>query len=270
MKTIFFSICIVVCWGCYPVRMLAQEVGNVDQNAAAIARQTANPIADIKTIPFQFNFNFGMGNHKRMQTVVNFMPVIPFPVSKNINAINRLIIPIINMPEFSDESGSTFGLGDINYSMLFTPADVGKLIWGIGPAVNIPTRTNNELGSSEFGIGPSFVVLVMPGNWALGLTANNVWSYENGYLNALFSQVFITYTFPGAWFVNFAPTITANWNAEKGEQWTVPLSFNIGKLKLFGGQPIKFLAGGSYFLEKPSYGPDWQLNFQVVFIFAKK
>ena len=110
----------------------------------------------------------------------------------------------------------------------------------------------------------------MPGNWAFGLTANNVTSYENGNLNALFSQVFIVYTFPSAWFVQMQPTITANWNAPEGQKWTVPLGANVGKLVMFGKQPVKFIGGGAYYIERPDNGPDWQLFFQVVFLFPKK
>jgi hypothetical protein len=211
-----------------------------------------------------------MGEYNRTQTVINIMPVIPFRLNDKINVINRLIVPIINMPDVTSESGSTFGIGSLNYSMFFTPVKTGKLIWGVGPALNIPIRTSDELGSPEFGIGPTFIILTMPGNMALGLTANNVWSYENGNLNSLFAQIFVVYTFESAWFVNFQPTITTNWNAPEGEQWTVPLSFNVGKLKIFGKQPIKIFGGASYFVKKPTYGPDWQLNLQVVFIFAKK
>jgi hypothetical protein len=247
---------------------IAQE-GSTNSEANELAKATANPIANITSFPIQLNFNFGLGEYDRTQTLVNLMPVIPFKLSKSFNVINRIILPIINQPDVSQESGNTFGLGDINYSMFLTPTDAGKVIWGIGPAFNIPTRTSNLLGSPEFGIGPGFVVLTMPGNWAFGLTANNVWSYENGNLNSLFSQIFIVYTFPSAWFVNFQPTITSNWNAPEGEEWQIPLSFNVGKMHIFGKQPVKLIAGGSYFVKKPSNGPDWQINLQAVFIFPK-
>lgn len=253
----------------YQLTGFSQEEDSEGNKAAELAKATANPLANMISVPIQLNLNFGMGTFDRTQTLINLMPVLPLQVGENVNLINRIILPIMIQPDLTQSLGNTFGIGDINYSMFFTPAKPGSLIWGFGPAFNIPTRTSNVLGSPEFGIGPTLVLLTMPGNWALGLTANNVWSYESDTLNALFSQVFVTYTFPSAWFINFSPTITANWNAADGEQWTVPLSFNTGVLKVFGKQPIKFTLGGSYFVQRPTNGPDWQVNFQMVFLFKK-
>ena len=249
---------------------LQAQDASADSDAAALAKETANPLANMISLPVQFNFNFGLGEYNRTQTLINLMPVIPYPLGKKLNVINRIILPVLIQPDVAEESGSTFGLGDINYSMFFTPQKAGKLIWGIGPALNIPTRTNNLLGSPEFGIGPSIIALTMPGNWAIGLTANNVWSYSNSNLSALFSQVFVVYTFPSAFFVQMMPTITANWNAPEGQQWSIPLGANMGKVVMFGKQPVKFIGGGSYYVVSPDNGPTWQLFFQTVFLFPKK
>ena len=249
--------------------LLFSVMVQAQDDAAALAKKTANPIASVISLPIQFNFNFGIGEYDRTQTLINIMPVLPFALNDNINVINRVIIPVINQPVVSQESGSTFGVGNINYSAFFTPAKAGKIIWGIGPAFSIPTRSSDLLGSTEFGVGPTFVALIMPGNWAFGLTANNVWSYENGTLNSLWSQIFITYTFKSAWFIQMQPTITANWNAPEGEQWSIPLGLNVGKLVMLGKQPVKFIGGASYYVEKPTAGPDWMAFFQVVFLFPK-
>lgn len=245
---------------------LAQE----ETDAAALAKESANPLAAMISLPIQFNFNNGIGDYNQTQTLVNLMPAIPFRLSDKFNVLNRIILPIVSQPDLTPEKGSTFGLGSINYSMFLTPAKLGKVIWGVGPAFNIPTRTNDLLGSPEFGIGPTFIALTMPGNWAIGMTANNVWSYTNSNLNSLYSQVFVVYTFPSAWFVQMMPTITANWNAEEGQKWSIPLGANMGKVVMFGKQPIKLIGGGSYYAVSPDNGPDWQLFFQAVFLFPKK
>jgi hypothetical protein len=253
----------------FATSVIAQEA-SADSDAAALAKETANPLATIISLPIQFNFNFGAGEYNRFQSVTNLMPVIPSRIGPKVNLVNRVIIPFISQPDVSQESGGTFGVGNINYSAFFTPAKSGKVIWGIGPAFSIPTRSSNMLGSTEFGIGPTLIVLTMPGNWALGLTANNVTSYENGNLNSLFAQVFIVYTFPSAWFVQTMPTITANWNAPEGQVWSIPLGANMGKVVMFGKQPVKFIGGGGYFVERPDNGAKWQLFFQTVFLFPKK
>ena len=241
-----------------------------ESDAAALAKQTSNPIAAMISLPLQFNFNFGLGEYNRFQSVTNFMPVLPFRVSDKVNAINRVIIPFILQPDVESETGSTYGVGNINYSVFFTPSKTGKFIWGVGPAMSIPTRSSENLGAPYLGIGPTIIGLVMAGNWTVGLTANNVWSYEGGQLNSLFAQVFIVYTFKSAWFVQTMPTITANWNAPEGQQWSIPLGANVGKVVMLGKQPVKFIGGGGYFVARPDNGAKWQLFAQAVFLFPKK
>lgn len=266
-------ILLAICFLCFTFSNAQEQAtplqSTTANNAAELAKKTANPIAAIISAPIQFNFNFGLGEYDRFQSVTNFMPVLPFRLTDKINVVNRVIIPLIYQPDVSSESGGTFGVGNINYSAFFTSSKLQKVIWGIGPAMNIPTLTNTALGSPEFGIGPSLIALVMPGNWALGFTANNVWSYVNNDLNLLFSQVFVVYTFPSAWFVQFMPTITANWNAPKGEIWSIPIGANMGKVVMLGKQPVKLIGGGGYFVEAPTNGPTWQLFFQAVFLFPK-
>ncbi len=253
---------------CLGSNVMSQEQP-AESDAAELAKKTANPIAAMISLPVQFNFNFGLGEYNRFQLVTNLMPVLPYRLNDKINVVNRVIIPFIYQPDVSKESGGQFGVGDINYSMFFTASKAHKIIWGIGPAFNIPTRTHDVLGSPEFGIGPTFIALTMPGNWAIGFTVNNVWSYNTDNLNALFSQVFIVYTFPSAWFVQMMPTITANWNAPEGQQWTIPLGANFGKVVILGKQPVKFIGGGGYFVASPDNGPKWQVFAQAVFLFPK-
>ena len=170
---VFLLCCLITLPGTTFAQEDAQDVatqlqGNTASNAAALAKETANPIAAIISAPIQFNFNFGLGEYDRFQSVTNLMPVLPFRINDKVNAVNRIIIPLLYQPDVSQETGGTFGVGNINYSMFITPSKASKIIWGIGPALSIPTRTSNLLSSPEFGIGPTFVVLTMPGNWAIG------------------------------------------------------------------------------------------------------
>jgi hypothetical protein len=183
--------------------------------------------------------------------------------------INRVIIPIINQPDVTSNSGTTSGIGNTNYTAFFTPSKPGPVIWGIGPSLNIPTISSTKLGGREFGIGASFVALGMPGKWVLGLLASNVWSYLNSNLNSFFGQYFIVLNFKGGWFVNSAPTITANWNAESGEQWTIPFGLGGGKVSHIGKQPVKFVLGGYYYAAKPTNGPEWLIQFQFFLLFPR-
>jgi hypothetical protein len=79
-----------------------------------LAKETQNPVANLISVPFQNNFNFGIGPNDATQWVLNVQPVIPITLNKDWNLITRTIIPIINQPSPAAGIPSAFGLGDIN------------------------------------------------------------------------------------------------------------------------------------------------------------
>jgi hypothetical protein len=141
---------------------------------------TQNPVANLISVPFQNNFNFGIGPNDATQWVLNVQPVIPITLNKDWNLITRTITPIINQPSPGSGIPSAFGLGDINPMVFLSPASSGKLIWGAGPTMTFPTATNSLLGNGKWEAGPAFVVLTMPGHWVIGALANNQWSFADG------------------------------------------------------------------------------------------
>ena len=61
--------------------------------------------------------------------------------------ITRTIQPTIDMPSPAPGIRSAFGLGDLNPTAFFSPASSGKLVWGVGPSLTIPTATDPLLGN---------------------------------------------------------------------------------------------------------------------------
>ena len=248
----------------------AQEPAGEDE--AALAKTIQNPIASVITLPMQFNWNTGAGPYDRTYFNLNVQPVIPFQ-GKKWNVVARAILPIISAPQ--GETDSTFGLGDTTLSLFWTPAKSGKLIWGVGPAIGLPTATNPELlGSGKFGIGPSVVALVQPGKWTIGAVANNIWSVagdeERDDTNMLIFQYFINYNLGGGWAVGSVPIVTANWEADSDNRWTIPWGLQVSKVTKFGSQPVNLLLGYYTNSEHPDGGPDAQVRFQLNFIFPAK
>jgi hypothetical protein len=198
---------------------------------AALAKAAANPLANMISLPFQFNFNFDQGPYERYGTVMNFEPVLPFRLSKTWNVVTRTIIPVLQRPDMDSESSSTSGIGNTNFNAFFVPKPIGIFTYGFGLTMNIPTATAPELGVDAFGIGPTVVFLFMPGKWVLGATAGWTLAYKSpdgtDALNSLFAQYFITVNLKKGWFINTTPTITANFNAE-GEVWTIPVGAGVG------------------------------------------
>jgi hypothetical protein len=239
-----------------------------------LAKAAQNPIADLISVPFQNNTNFGIGPHDRTQNILNIQPVIPFSVA-DWNVITRTIAPVISQPDVNESDGSTFGLGDINTTWFLSPAKPGKLLWGLGPILSFPTATDEALGSEKWGLGPSAVVLAMPGNWVVGGLVSNVWSVagdsDRADVNKMTFQYFVNYNFGDGWYLTSAPIITADWEADSDDRWLVPFGGGVGKITRIGKQPINVSLHGYYNVIHPDDTPypDWTLRFQVQFLFPK-
>lgn len=250
------------------ISVFAQEKIIAQHSHHDLAKKAANPIANLISLPFQLNINLNIGDYDRTGTVLNIMPTIPFSVS-SWNVINRIIIPVRNAPD-NAETGSTSGLGNTNYSMMFVPPrhDGSTFQWGFGPAFNIPTASDDRLGVNDFAIGPAIIALVTPGNWVMGITANNVWSYREGSnVNQTFIQYFITYNIANGWYINTNPMLTANQNALGGAEWIIPVGAGGGKVFKAGGQPMKLQAQFYYNVERPTGIADWTFQVQYVLLF---
>src|SRR5574341_970556 len=207
---------------------LAQEAKKPTSEAADttdLAKQTQNPVANLISVPFQNNFNFGAGADNKMVWIMNVQPVIPISLSKDWNLITRTIVPIINQPSLFPGMDSAFGMGDINPTLFLSPAKPSKFIWGVGPTMTLPTATESELGSGQWSMGPAVVGLFMDGPWVVGALANQQWSitgWTDTNVNQLLIQPFVNYNLADGWYLTSAPIMTGNFSASGGNHWTVP------------------------------------------------
>ena len=104
-----------------------------------------------------------------------------------------------------------------------------------------------------------------PGNWVIGSLFSNAWSTGSSGeqdINLFTWQYFLNYNILGAngLYLTSAPIMTANWEAESGNQWTVPLGGGIGKIFRIGKQPVNAQASVYYNVETPEFGSGWQLR----------
>jgi hypothetical protein len=259
-----------------------------DQN---LAKQSQNPVGNIISLPVENNLYFDVGPTDKKVNALLMKPVYPVSLGK-YNLINRLTVPLIYLEgqdsigaDADDESDvgdievfpgtdDEFGLGNVSYQGWFSPANPGKWIWGIGPVLELPTNTNNRLGTDTWSAGPSVLLLTMPGKWVVGGFAQNIWDFASDKgepdVNKFTSQIFVNYNLDDGWYLTSAPLFTANWEADSGDEWTVPVGGGAGRLVRFGQQPVDFKLAAYYNVEKPDNGPDWNLLFSVKFLFPKK
>jgi hypothetical protein len=90
-------------------------------------------------------------------------------------------------------------------------------------------------------------------------------------VNQMLLQPFVNYNFadhPGR-YLSFSPVITANWEGESGNRWTVPLGLSIGQIMKFGQQPVNLQVGAYYNVERPEFASRWQARLQVQLLFPK-
>lgn len=239
-----------------------------------LAQELTNPVADLVTIPIQVNFDRNIGlNDEGTKTFMNIQPVIPVDVNEGWTLITRTIVPVVHQDEIFPGQGSQFGLGDITEQLFFSPkkpTDSG-LIWGVGAAILLPTATDSLIGAKKWGVGPSGIVLTMPGRWTIGGLANHIWSVagdsDRADISNTFLQPFVAYTLPSAWTYSVQTESNYNW---KQEQWSVPLNFSVSKLVFFDKLPVSLQAGVGYWLESPAQGPEgWRFRLQANIVLPK-
>ena len=82
-----------------------------------------------------------------------------------------------------------------------------------------------------------------------------MWSYAGDDdapdVNFFSFQYFINYNFKSGWYLSSTPTITADWEADSEDRWTVPFGGGVGHLVKFGKQPVDLKLQGFYNVEKP-------------------
>jgi len=202
------------------------ETATQEEETAKLAKETQNPVASLISVPFQNNFNFDVGPRHVTQWIMNVQPVIPISLNDDWNLITRTIVPIINQPSVTNHVRSAFGLGDINPTLFLSPAKPSKFIWGVGPTWTMPTATDSMLGANKWDAGPSVGGAHHArtvGHRRTGEQPVVVCRLRPSQINAMLVQPFINYNLDKGWYLTTAPIITANWNADDSDVWTVPL-----------------------------------------------
>jgi hypothetical protein len=267
------------------------------QKGEDLREAAQNPIGDLISLPFQNNTNFGIGRTTHTQDVLNIQPVYPLHLTPSWNLLIRPILPVIYQPPFISGPelqaaeaivgrgiGRTeFGLGDLTPELFFSPKNPIVLreglsmVWGIGPVFQLPTATDNKLGTGKWSAGPAFVTFfsARPLHVTTGFLIFNLWSFagdqDRANVNALTLQPFWNYNLPDGWYLTTSPLITANWEANRDNRWTVPIGGGFGRIFKIGEQSINAQITAYYNVVTPKdTGANWQLRAEWTFLFPTK
>lgn len=244
-------------------------------SAADLAKKLSNPISDLVSIPFQLNWNQGVGPDDDLQFLLNIQPVVPFTLSKDWNLIARMIVPYLSQPVLFPGGEPVSGLSDITLSLFLSPRGSGRLTWGVGPVFGLPMTTDPLLGSGKWSMGATAVGLMQDGGWTYGALVNQVFSIANtgsvprDYVSQAFLQPFIAYTTKNTFTFTLSSESTYNWEAAPDQRWTVPLILAVSKLTRLGPFPFSMQLGAGYYAAKPDDGPNWKLRMAFVVLLPR-
>lgn len=105
------------------------------------------------------------------------------------------------------------------------------------------------------------------------MLGRQLWSFagqsDRANVNQLLVEPFLNYNLPEGWFLITDIIITANWEADSDNRWTVPLGRGVGKIFKIGNQAINSRIEAYYNVVKPDSAPNWQLSFTWQFLFPK-
>lgn len=235
-------------------------------NAAALAEKLQNPVANLVSVQFQNNFDFGVGEHHGTLYLLNFQPVIPLHITPEWNYIVRPVLPFISTSNVYGP-GYVSGLGDLEFESFLSPVKPGPfgIIWGLGPTSIMPTATQKKLGGDVLTLGPSGVALWQKSGWTIGALATQNWRVAGpGDYNGSYFQPFVSHTFKTATTLGVDSESSYDW---LDEQWTISFNTTLSQVFKVGKIPVQIGLALQYYAESPVPGQQWGLrvNFTPMF-----
>jgi len=238
-----------------------------------LAKKLSNPVSDLVSVPFQFNWEQKVGPQDDTRFILNVQPVMPFTLTRNLNLVARVIVPLVSQPALFEGGSPTFGVSDVLTSFFFVPSRPSSFTWGAGPVISFPSTSEPTLGSGKWSLGPTIVALKQSGPWTVGALWNQVWSVGGNDarqdVSQMFVQPFLAYNTKSLWTFTVQSETTANWKAED-KKWTVPVNLLFSKLSSFGPFPASYSFGFGVYAAHPATGPSWKLRGAITLLLPRK
>jgi len=234
-----------------------------------LAKLKQNPVSGLREVILQAVVSPAMPITGKTAGNYSIQPVWPFSLGENWRLVTYTILPVIQQPGAPGEN-SIVGLGDTLINLFFSPRKPGALIWGAGPAILLPTRTDPALGSNRLSLGPAVLLFYPKGAWSAGVVLQNGWSLGGSGINqvrAFGAQYIFNYNLRQGWYLYTNATISANWLANADDRWTVPVGGGFGKIFKIRKQAMSASIQAFSNVVTPRDGANWAVNFQFAFLF---
>jgi len=244
-------------------------------NEEEIAKKLANPLANMISMPTQYEFSRGVGkNQGGSEQSLLFQPVVPFDLGGGDTFLVRPIVAGVRETSIQGANGqgySGYGISSVTIESFYAPNTKSSWIWGVGPYAQSPSGNSGRFGSQQTAAGVTAAVLNRDGPWTYGALGYQSWSVGGnatyGTQNNLFGEPFIAYTTSSAW--TFVSNMQAQYNYD-ARRTTNPLYVGVSKLEVFDGVPISFAAGPIYYVSNVPGGPSgWGARATVTLVVIK-
>ena len=121
-------------------------------------------------------------------------------------------------------------------------------------------------------MGPELILGISARRWVTVLAVRNEWSVgSNGTrddVNRLLLDYLLFYNLPKLFYLVYEPIITADWEANPGDRWTLPVGIGFGRHHRLPKRPrlaITTRLSGLYNAVRTNRDPKGQLLFTLVF-----
>ncbi len=247
----------------------AQTEPSSSPSIEELVKLKQNPVSGLRQVVLDVTISPDVPVTGGIEASYSTQIVWPFRLGDDWKLISYTIVPVLQAPLGNGDY--KVGLGNTLLNLFVSPAKPdGKFVWGAGPTVLIPTRTDPLLGSDRVGLGPSAVLYYAEEKWGAGVVLENVWSLGGdgaNEVNAFGAQYFLNYNLPQGWFLYSNATITADWLSPSSDRWTLPVGGGIGKVFTIGKQSASASIQGLYNAVRPVDAAEWGINLQFSLLF---
>jgi hypothetical protein len=235
---------------------------------AEVARRLEDPVYDQVSVPLQNNLDCCYGPSKGYRYTLNVEPVIPIDLGRDDAVITRTIVPILYEHDNTPGQGGHAGFGDVMESFFFSPKNGGPLVWGFGPAVQLPTG-DSQLGTGKWEAGPTFAIGERKGPINAVLLVYHLWSFAGDKSRADVSktrlQPSIAYTYSNSTTLKLGLDADYDWVKR---QWTAPFNVGVSRVLRLQGQRIQLALAGKVYAASPN-GTAGGVRITATWVFAK-
>ncbi len=171
--------------------------------------------------------------------------------------------------------GRTSGFGDMIYLGLASPKEGIKhgpgqtSVWGLGLGQTFPSATDDVLGSGKWSMGPAAIYAYLGQKWKLGGLLQTYFSYagdrKRNDVTQMNLQLFYYYSITDTISIGAGPNIIADFEADSGDKWTVPIGIGISKTLQIGKVPVRFAVEYYGSVVRPdTIGATHDLRFMII------